>query len=82
MVRLRLATELLLIDRLQIGLIASPTPFATGRPHTLFSGKDIHSEGAVGIAICRYPKRFQSEKNLRMNYEGLQALGGPLEVTA
>ncbi|KAK9894761.1 hypothetical protein P389DRAFT_198040 [Cystobasidium minutum MCA 4210] len=64
------------------GLIASPTPFATGRPHTLFSGKDIYSDGAVGIAICRYPKQFESSKDLKVSYEGLEPLGGPLEVTA
>ena len=66
----------------QIGLIASPTPFVTGRPHTLFSGKDIYSDGAVGIAICRAPKTFDAAKDLKVSYEGLEPLGGPLEVTA
>lgn len=71
-----------LIEPLQIGLIASPTPFATGRPHTLFSGKEIYSDGAVGIAICRYPKTFGAQKDLKITYEDLEPLGGPLEVTA
>ncbi|GJE91814.1 hypothetical protein PsYK624_079650 [Phanerochaete sordida] len=35
----------------KLGLIASSTPFITGRPHTLFYGSDVHSTGAVGIAL-------------------------------
>lgn len=67
---------------LQIGLIASPTPFATGRPHTLLSGKNIYSDGAVGIATCRYPTKFNAAEDVQISYSGLEPLGGSLEVTA
>jgi hypothetical protein len=67
---------------LQVGLIASPTPFATGRPHTLLSGQDIFSDGAVGFAICRYPKREDPSSALTVDYGKLEVLGEPLEVTS
>ena len=35
----------------KLGLIASSTPFITGRPVTLFSNENVHSSGAVGIAL-------------------------------
>ncbi|CAL1713447.1 unnamed protein product [Somion occarium] len=34
-----------------VGMIATSTPFVTGRPFTLFHNKDIHSSGAVGMCI-------------------------------
>jgi hypothetical protein len=35
----------------KLGLIASSTPFITGRPFTLFSNNNVYSSGAVGIAL-------------------------------
>ncbi|KAH8077040.1 hypothetical protein BXZ70DRAFT_709448 [Cristinia sonorae] len=34
-----------------LGFLASPTPFLTGRPFTLFRNREIHSSGAVGISL-------------------------------
>jgi hypothetical protein len=36
----------------QLGLLTEPTPFLTGKPHTLFRDKDIFEAGAVGLAFC------------------------------
>jgi small ligand-binding sensory domain FIST len=36
----------------KFGLLASSTPFLTGRPVTLFHNDNIYSEGAVGIALA------------------------------
>ena len=38
---------------MQMGLIASSTPFINGRPFTLFFNDEIHSSGAVGVATLR-----------------------------
>jgi small ligand-binding sensory domain FIST len=35
----------------QMGLIASSTPFVNGRPFTLFFNDEVHSSGAVGVAL-------------------------------
>jgi len=48
------------LSSVQIGLLSAPTPFLTGRPHTLIHGKDIHSTGTVGIALRN---QFRTEVN-------------------
>lgn len=63
----------------QLGLLASSTPFATGRPHTLLYGKEIFSTGAVGVAICRSPSFINTKMDL--SYDTLAPLGDSLEVT-
>lgn len=65
----------------QLGLLASSTPFVTGRPYSMIKGSSIHSDGAVGIAVCRYPARKDSD-TLRINYEQLDPLGEALKVTS
>lgn len=40
-----------LIPSPQIGMVAHSTPFLTGRPYTLFYGREIVSSGAVGLCI-------------------------------
>jgi hypothetical protein len=32
-------------------MLSAPTPFLTGRPHSLIHGQDIYSDGTVGIAL-------------------------------
>lgn len=34
-----------------MGLLSAPTPFLTGRPHTLLHNDEIFSSGTVGIAL-------------------------------
>lgn len=68
-----------LSDLPQLGLLASSTPFVTGRPYTLITGKEIYSTGAVGLAVCRYPARPSSA--ITIDYNQLQPLGDALEVT-
>lgn len=63
----------------QLGLIASSTPFVTGRPHTLVMGKEVHSTGAVGIAVCQTSVKATSA--ISLNFESLSPLGEALEVT-
>jgi hypothetical protein len=33
------------------GLMTAPTPFITGRPHTLLLNDKVYSTGAVGMAL-------------------------------
>lgn len=39
----------------QLGLVSAPTPFLTGRPHTLFHGGQTYSVGTVGLVLSRTP---------------------------
>ncbi|KAF8505347.1 hypothetical protein BU17DRAFT_101032 [Hysterangium stoloniferum] len=39
------------LDHLPMGLIASSTPFFNGHPFTLFFNDEVHSSGAVGVAL-------------------------------
>lgn len=59
----------------QIGLLASPTPFLTGRPYTLFRGREIFSSGAVGLCLTSRETRFDVE------LPHLTAITGSLTVT-
>jgi len=41
-------------------MVSAPTPFITGRPHTLFHNTKTYSAGAVGISL---PTRFDTKIN-------------------
>ncbi|KAH9829639.1 uncharacterized protein C8Q71DRAFT_717897 [Rhodofomes roseus] len=60
----------------KIGLVASSTPFITGRPYTLFHGKSVYSSGAVGLCI-----HSSTPPELQVGFPGLQALTQPMVVT-
>ncbi|PCH40338.1 hypothetical protein WOLCODRAFT_131359 [Wolfiporia cocos MD-104 SS10] len=60
----------------KLGLVASSTPFVTGRPYTLFHGKSVHSSGAVGLCLSS-PTRPRG----RLSLPKTQALTEPLVVT-
>ncbi|KIY69331.1 hypothetical protein CYLTODRAFT_349720 [Cylindrobasidium torrendii FP15055 ss-10] len=60
----------------QLGLVATSTPFITGRPFTLFHGKDVHSSGAVGLALTDRPKATST-----IEFTGLESLSEPMTVT-
>jgi small ligand-binding sensory domain FIST len=61
---------------LKIGLIASSTPFVTGRPVTLFHNANVHSSGAVGIALTGGGIPRSS-----IEFPGLKSITPPLIVT-
>ncbi|OCH91133.1 hypothetical protein OBBRIDRAFT_792643 [Obba rivulosa] len=61
----------------KVGLLASSTPFVTGRPFTLFYGSAVHSSGAVGVCLTSAPAPHMSA-----DFPGLQALTDPLQVTS
>ncbi|THH28024.1 hypothetical protein EUX98_g6166 [Antrodiella citrinella] len=60
----------------QLGFLASPTPFLTGRPFTLFRDREIHSSGAVGICLPSPVSQYDVE------YPHLTAITEPLTVTS
>jgi small ligand-binding sensory domain FIST len=64
---------------MKLGLIASSTPFITGRSVTLFQNDEIYSDGAVGLALT--PASSRSEPSLRSMFPGLKAITSPLRVT-
>ncbi|KAL4249277.1 hypothetical protein ABKN59_008404 [Abortiporus biennis] len=63
-------------DFSQLGLVASSTPFVTGRPYTLFHESQIFSDGAVGICL-ESPNPF----NITSSFPNLHPLSKPLQVT-
>ncbi|KAF8505350.1 hypothetical protein BU17DRAFT_57934 [Hysterangium stoloniferum] len=66
------------LDRLpanKMGLIASSTPFINGRPFTLFFNDEVHSSGAVGVAL-RTPKFLEPT----ICFGGLEPLAAELGV--
>ncbi|KAJ3529238.1 hypothetical protein NM688_g7881 [Phlebia brevispora] len=60
----------------QLGLIASSTPFVTGRPFTLFHNKDILSSGAVGLCLtaAEHPEAL-------IDYPDMEQVTADLTVT-
>jgi len=63
----------------KLGLIASSTPFITGRPVTLFYNHNIYQSGAVGIALKR--RRSKSRTIARTEFTGNIPLSPPMTVT-
>ncbi|KZT28816.1 hypothetical protein NEOLEDRAFT_1129049 [Neolentinus lepideus HHB14362 ss-1] len=59
----------------KLGLIASSTPFLTGRPFTLFRNGEIHSDGAVGIATTKHSTASNVE------FHGLRAITDVHQIT-
>ncbi|KAJ7758552.1 hypothetical protein DFH07DRAFT_818510 [Mycena maculata] len=59
----------------KLGLFATPTPFITGRPITLFQGDKIHESGAVGVAL-KHPKA-----SARVQFLGMKPLCSPMVIT-
>jgi hypothetical protein len=65
----------------QHGVVGASTPFVTGRPFTLLDSASIHSDGAVGFALCHDEPLTQPVDRPRVAYNGLTPLGRPLTVT-
>lgn len=63
----------------KLGLIATSTPFITGRPVTLFHNQNIYDSGAVGIALKR--PRSKSRTIVRTEFMGATPLSPPMTVT-
>ncbi|TFY50665.1 hypothetical protein EVG20_g11394, partial [Dentipellis fragilis] len=60
----------------KLGLIASSTPFVTGRPFTLMHNDAVLSSGAVGLALFKPPRPAATTA-----FPGLTALTEELTVT-
>ncbi|TFY73718.1 hypothetical protein EWM64_g10294 [Hericium alpestre] len=60
----------------KLGLVASSTPFVTGRPFTLFHNGSSYSSGAVGMALSSTARPSASTA-----FPGLRPITGDLTVT-
>ncbi|VDB91789.1 unnamed protein product [Peniophora sp. CBMAI 1063] len=60
----------------KMALRVSSTPFVTGRPFTLLRDGNVHSSGAVGLAILK------ATPSLRTTFDGLHPLSPVMKVTA
>lgn len=67
-------------DLHQYGMLASSTPFVTGRRMTLLQGESIHSDGAVGFALVTQGHASHAPK-VQAEYPGWEPLGKPYEIT-
>ncbi|KAM6493834.1 hypothetical protein JOM56_010195 [Amanita muscaria] len=62
----------------KLGMVASSTPFVTGRPFTLFSNRDIYDSGAVGIVL----KNKKLDKvTVKASFLDLEAISEPMTIT-
>lgn len=68
-----------IFDAVQLSLIASSTPFITGRPVTLFHNGSILSKGGVGIAFNSSPSSLPPV--VELSFPPLVALSANLNVT-
>lgn len=62
--------------RSQLGLLASSTPFVTGRPVTLFHNQKVYETGAVGFAM-----KGELESRSRIEFRSVVPISGPMTVT-
>lgn len=62
----------------ELGLLASSTPFITGRPVTLFHDGEIYSDGAIGIAL----QPSLGHTSLTVEFPGLVDLTPDLQITS
>ncbi|KAF8636193.1 hypothetical protein AX17_003681 [Amanita inopinata Kibby_2008] len=69
----------------KLGLVASSTPFVTGRPFTLFRNQKIYESGAVGIALKRSVKSRGSMSGLKARakvaFLGMEPISQPMTIT-
>ncbi|KAL7422747.1 hypothetical protein Q5752_002039 [Cryptotrichosporon argae] len=67
------------LDRLypaaaKVGLVTAPTPFITGRPHTLLHGERVYEAGALGLAL-------RTPLDVAVDY-GVEPLSEPFTIAA
>lgn len=63
----------------KLGLVASSTPFVTGRPVTLFHNGTEYGHGAVGFAVMQSSKKQRAI--LGTDFAGLVPLSDPVVIT-
>ncbi|KXN88542.1 hypothetical protein AN958_07178 [Leucoagaricus sp. SymC.cos] len=62
----------------KLGLLASSTPFITGRPVTLFHNHSIYSSGAIGLALTGF---HQPKPSFKINFLDVRKLSNPMTIT-
>ncbi|KAF9200285.1 hypothetical protein BGZ49_009496 [Haplosporangium sp. Z 27] len=66
----------------KIGLIASSTPFITGRPVTMFYDGKIVQDGVLGVSVVREIKDSKNaESRTSIEYPTLASLGPAMQIT-
>ncbi|KAJ3567082.1 hypothetical protein NP233_g6595 [Leucocoprinus birnbaumii] len=67
-------------DVSKLGLLASSTPFITGRPVTLFKNREIFDSGAVGIAFRGKPSAL-TRPMFSVDFLDVRTLSEPMIIT-
>lgn len=65
----------------QLGILASSTPFVTGRPFTIIQNSSIHSDGAVGFALINSQAQPQSQAGPQLSMADWKPVGIPSVVS-
>ncbi|KAF8621401.1 hypothetical protein AX15_007813 [Amanita polypyramis BW_CC] len=65
----------------KMGLVASSTPFVTGRPFTLFRNNNVYDSGAVGIALRKSKKPIVYDFSTNVSFLGMTPVSKPMSVT-
>ncbi|KAF9551779.1 hypothetical protein EC957_004102 [Mortierella hygrophila] len=63
----------------KVGLMASSTPFITGRPVTMFYDGQLVQDGVLGVSILKRPAAKQEITNV--TYPSMSPLGPAMQIT-
>ncbi|KAF9934314.1 hypothetical protein FBU30_002453 [Linnemannia zychae] len=66
----------------KVGLMASSTPFITGRPVTMFYDGQLVQDGVLGVSILKKPRNEQTpEETIKVTYPSMSPLGPAMQIT-
>lgn len=63
----------------KVGLMASSTPFITGRPVTMFYDGQLIQDGVMGVSILKLPAAKQETTSV--TYPSMSPLGPAMQIT-
>ena len=68
----------------KVGLMASSTPFITGRPVTMFYDGKLVQDGVLGVSLvkkARNPKEIEDGSRTFVEYPSMAPLGPAMQIT-
>jgi hypothetical protein len=65
----------------KVGLLASSTPFITGKPVTMFWNEKAVQDGVLGVSIVKKKKGDESKSATTVEYPSMSTLGPAMQIT-
>lgn len=66
----------------KVGLLASSTPFITGKPVTMFWNGQLVQDGVLGVSIVKDTSKSEAEKSTTtVEYPSMSTLGPAMQIT-